>query len=89
MKKVLFPVLVLVLIAPLGFVPGASAQGQKVTIELWQHDSSGKISAMASVIEGFNQLYPNVEVVQTVIPYDEYQTKIALRCRRAQALTWL
>ncbi|MEJ5312188.1 MAG: extracellular solute-binding protein [Anaerolineae bacterium] len=77
MKKVLLFVLVLAAIGPLWIVPGASAQEQKVTIELWQHDSSGKIAAMASVIEGFNALYPNVEVIQTVIPYDEYQTKIA------------
>ncbi len=77
MKKAFLFVLVLAAIGPLWVAPGTFAQEQKVTIELWQHDSSGKIAAMASVIEGFKALYPNVEVVQTVIPYDEYQTKIA------------
>jgi ABC-type glycerol-3-phosphate transport system substrate-binding protein len=70
MKKVFAFILILVMISPLLVVPGVSAQDQKVTIELWQHDSGGKITAMQSVIEGFNEQYPNVEVVQTVIPYD-------------------
>lgn len=53
------------------------AQEETVTIEVWQHDSGGKIVGIASVIEGFNELYPNIEVIQSVFPYDEYQTKIA------------
>lgn len=77
MKKIFAFFLVLVMISPLLVVPGAFAQDEKVTIELWQHDSGGKITGMQKVIEGFNEQYPNVEVVQTVIPYDEYQTKIA------------
>jgi multiple sugar transport system substrate-binding protein len=78
MKKTVVSLLGVLLIASSVLTPLALAQGdEKVTIELWQHDSGGKITAMQSVIEGFNELYPNVEVVQTVIPYDEYQTKIA------------
>jgi len=48
-----------------------------VTIELWQHDSGGKINGMKEVIAGFNKVYPNITVNQTVVPYDDYQTKIA------------
>lgn len=53
------------------------AQEEKVTIEVWQHDSGSKIEGIASVIEGFNEEHPDIEVIQTVFPYDEYQTKIA------------
>jgi multiple sugar transport system substrate-binding protein len=78
MKKMVALLLGILMVSGMVFSPLASAQdAQKVTIELWQHDSGGKITAMESVIEGFNEMYPNVEVVQTVIPYDEYQTKIA------------
>jgi multiple sugar transport system substrate-binding protein len=78
MKKMVALLLGILMVSGMVLSPMASAQdAQKVTIELWQHDSGGKITAMASVIEGFNEMYPNVEVVQTVIPYDEYQTKIA------------
>lgn len=55
----------------------AAAEAKPVTIELWQHDSGGKITAMKEVIAGFNKIYPNITVNQTVIPYDDYQTKIA------------
>ncbi|GAB4433980.1 MAG: extracellular solute-binding protein [Anaerolineae bacterium] len=55
---------------------GVTAQ-EPVTIEVWQHESGGKIEGIASVIEGFNELYPDIEVIQSVFPYDEYQTKIA------------
>jgi len=78
MKKTIVLLVGMLLISAFVISPLAFAQeGENVTIELWQHDSGGKITGMASVIEGFNELYPNVEVVQTVIPYDEYQTKIA------------
>jgi multiple sugar transport system substrate-binding protein len=76
MKKLFFAFLMVVLLSTMLAGPPTSAQ-DKVTIELWQHDSGGKINGMAAVIEGFQTLYPNVEVVQTVIPYEEYQTKIA------------
>ncbi len=55
----------------------APASNQPVTLELWQHDSGGKITAMKDVIAGFNKLYPNITINQTVVPYDDYQTKIA------------
>jgi multiple sugar transport system substrate-binding protein len=78
MKKAFVSFLVLALISAFLVSPLAFAQDdEKVTIEIWQHDSGGKINGIASVIEGFNELYPNVEVVQTVLPYEEYQTKIA------------
>jgi multiple sugar transport system substrate-binding protein len=50
---------------------------EPVTLEFWQHDSGGKITAMEAVIEGFNKIYPNITINQTVVPYDDYQTKIA------------
>lgn len=55
----------------------AASSGQPVTLELWQHDSGGKIDGMKAVIEGFNKQYPNITINQTVVPYDDYQTKIA------------
>lgn len=77
MKKAIKLCLILSLFSAMLAGPQVFAQDDKVTIELWQHDSGGKIAAMESVIAGFNELYPNIEVVQSVIPYDEYQTKIA------------
>ena len=32
---------------------------------------------MKAVIEGFNKANPNITINQTVVPYDDYQTKIA------------
>ncbi len=55
----------------------AAGNDQPVTIDLWQHDSGGKIDGMKAVIAAFNQVYPNITVNQTVVPYDDYQTKIA------------
>lgn len=75
MKRIGLLILVLLAVSLLGSV--ALAQDGKVTIELWQHDSGGKVKGMASVIEGFKAENPNIEVVQTVLPYEEYQTKIA------------
>lgn len=77
MKRVFMFIVLVALISTMLVGPQTFAQDDKVTIELWQHDSGGKITAMESVIEGFNEQYPNVEVIQSVIPYDEYQTKIA------------
>src|SRR5512132_992090 len=56
--------------------PAPAASGP-VTLELWQHDSGGKINGMKAVIAGFNKQYPNITINQTVVPYDDYQTKIA------------
>jgi multiple sugar transport system substrate-binding protein len=57
---------------------GAAASGDAaVEIEFWQHDSGGKIQGMAAVIESFQQMYPNITVKRTSLPYEEYQTKIA------------
>lgn len=75
MKKATLFMLVVVAIGAL--LAPAAAQDETVTIEIWQHESGGKINAIASVIEGFEEMYPNVEVVQTSFPYEEYQTKIA------------
>ena len=50
---------------------------EPVTIDLWQHDSGGKINGMKAVIAEFNKQYPNITINQTVVPYDDYQTKIA------------
>lgn len=61
---------------PAGEEP-AEVGDQPVTIDLWQHDSGGKISGMEAVIEKFNEQYPNITITQTVVPYDDYQTKIA------------
>ena len=77
MKKALLFLLMLVLTSTMLIGPQISAQDDKVTIEVWQHESGGKINAIASVIEGFQEMYPNVEVVQSSFPYEEYQTKIA------------
>jgi multiple sugar transport system substrate-binding protein len=74
-RYLLLLALVLLAVSPLGSV--AIAQDATVTIELWQHDSGGKVNGMASVIEGFKAENPGIEVIQTVLPYEEYQTKIA------------
>jgi multiple sugar transport system substrate-binding protein len=50
---------------------------EPTTIELWQHDSGGKIKGLKAVIDEFQKQYPNITVTQTVIPYDDYQTKMA------------
>lgn len=77
MKTKSFLTLLILVVGLILAGPLTLAQDGPVTIELWQHDSGGKVLGMASVIEGFNELYPDIEVVQTVLPYDEYQTKIA------------
>lgn len=55
----------------------ALAQDTAVTIDFWQTDSQIKVDAMAKVIEAFQAANPNIKVVQTVVPYSDYQTKIA------------
>ncbi|MBN1285529.1 MAG: extracellular solute-binding protein [Anaerolineae bacterium] len=78
MRKAILCILALLLTGAMLVGPGVAAQDdEKVTIEFWQHESGGKIQAMASVIEGFNELYPDIEVIQSSFPYEEYQTKIA------------
>jgi len=57
--------------------PAAEEEHAPVTLEFWQHDSGGKISGMAAVIEAFQAQYPWITVNQTALPYEEYQTKIA------------
>ena len=55
MKKMVALLLGILMVSGMVLSPLAFAQdGEKVTIELWQHDSGGKITAMESVIEGFN-----------------------------------
>ena len=76
-KRISF-LLVLALMASMLIAPGVTAQeGDRVTIEFWQHEGGIKITAMTSVIEGFMEMYPNIEVIQSSFPYEEYQTKIA------------
>jgi len=55
---------------------------------LLQTDSQIKVDAMAKVIEAFQAANPNIHGVQTVVPYTDYQTKIAASFRRALARTW-
>ncbi len=50
---------------------------------LLQTDSQIKVDAMAKVIEAFQAANPNIHGVQTVVPYTDYQTKIAASFRRA------
>lgn len=76
MKKRSLLMITLLLISMLALGSIASAQ-DAVTIEFWQTDSQSKIDGMADVIAGFQEMYPNITVVQTVVPYDDYQTKIA------------
>ncbi|MCC6805258.1 MAG: extracellular solute-binding protein [Anaerolineae bacterium] len=77
MKKRSLFMITLLLISMLALGSIAWAQDATVTIDFWQTDSAPKITGMENVIAGFEALHPEIDVVQTVVPYDDYQTKIA------------
>ena len=73
---------------PSGTTPAATAASQQgatpapatakpVEIDLWQHDSGGKIKGVKAIIDEFVKANPNISIKQTSLPYDDYQTKIA------------
>ncbi len=76
MRKLLVSLVVL-MVSLFLFGSVAMAQDAAVTIDFWQTDSQIKVDAMAKVIEAFQAANPNITVVQTVVPYTDYQTKIA------------
>lgn len=72
MKKLLSLVLCLLLV--LGFAATAMAEDSgKITFYFW--DEAQK-PAMEDVIKGFNEIYPDIEVEMTVIPWAQYWTKL-------------
>lgn len=77
MRKMLLSALIVVGVCLLALGSVVMAQDAPVTIEFWQTDSQIKVDAMAQVIADFQAANPNITVNQTVVPYDDYQTKIA------------
>lgn len=72
MKKLLSLVLCLLLV--LGFAATAMAEDSgKITFYFW--DEAQK-PAMQDVVKGFNEIYPDIEVEITVIPWGQYWTKL-------------
>lgn len=53
------------------------AADQKVTIEYWQYYYESKKNLMDDLIKEFQQKYPNITVVHTTFPYDQYNDKVA------------
>ncbi len=77
MRKITLVMLAVVIASTFLLGSVAMAQDQSVTIDFWQTDSQIKVDAMAKVISAFEAANPGIGVVQTVVPYDDYQTKIA------------
>jgi multiple sugar transport system substrate-binding protein len=76
-RLLILTVVVALLTSALGSGLVAAQSGETVTLEFWQHEGGTKITGMTAVIEGFEALYPNIDVIQSSFPYEEYQTKIA------------
>ncbi len=76
MRKLLLSIFATVIVS-LFLMGTVSAQDQSVSIDFWQTDSQIKVDAMAKVISNFEAANPNISIIQTVVPYDDYQTKIA------------
>jgi len=77
MRKMLLSSLAVLVVSLFLLGSVVMAQDAPVTIDFWQTDSQIKVDAMAKVIANFEAANPNITVNQTVVPYDDYQTKIA------------
>src|SRR5262245_54800946 len=77
MRKMLLSACIVLVVSLLMLGSVVMAQDAPVTIEFWQTDSQIKVDAMAHGIPDFQAANPNITVNQTVVPYDDYQTKIA------------
>ena len=55
---------------------GTNADG-RVEISFWQTDSKPRVDGMKAVIDAFQLANPDITVKQTVVPYDDFQTKVA------------
>jgi len=76
-RLLILMVVAALLISAVGGGLVAAQGGETVTLEFWQHEGGTKITGMTAVIEGFEALYPEIDVIQSSFPYEEYQTKIA------------
>lgn len=58
---------------PAEYAPPASDLDATITYGLWDQN---QVPAIEQSIEGFNELYPNIEVKVSVTPFSEYWTKL-------------
>ncbi|HEV2603846.1 MAG TPA: extracellular solute-binding protein [Microvirga sp.] len=54
-----------------------SAFAQKVQIEYWQYFFEGRVKAIDALIKTFEAQNPDIKVVHTHFPYEQYRTKVA------------
>lgn len=57
--------------------PTTAAPGQKVEIEYWQYFYESKKNLMDQLIADFQKANPDITVVQTTFPYEQYNDKVA------------
>jgi multiple sugar transport system substrate-binding protein len=53
------------------------ALAQKVQIEYWQYFFDGRVKAIDQLIKQFEAQNPDIKVVHTHFPYEQYRTKVA------------
>ena len=54
-----------------------SAFARKVQIEYWQYFFEGRVKAIDALIKTFEAQNPDIKVVHTHFPYEQYRTKVA------------
>jgi multiple sugar transport system substrate-binding protein len=57
--------------------PGGTAASGTVTINYWQYVYQSKVDTMTQLIKQFEANNPDIKVVQTTFPYDQYNNKVA------------
>jgi multiple sugar transport system substrate-binding protein len=67
----------LAVMAGVSLGPVTSAFAQKVQIEYWQYFFEGRVKAIDALIKTFEAQNPDIKVVHTHFPYEQYRTKVA------------
>jgi len=62
-RLLILMVVAALLISAVGGGLVAAQGGETVTLEFWQHEGGTKITGMTAVIEGFEALYPEIDVI--------------------------
>ncbi len=77
LRSMLLAVFTIVVLIGASRAPTVAQVGGKVEIEYWQYFFESKKNLVDSLITAFEKENPNIKVVHTTFPYDQYNEKVA------------